>query len=472
MFKKFLVSLCLTSLMLPVFCISGSAQDSSFTNLYNASTCSACYLNGSGQEVASDVIYTTDYITVQPGDTVYFGPCDPDAGGGYFFCFDSSKAFVKAVYFNSALTVADDFGRFVIYSYQIPEGVGKVRVVNRTLVNNSTAVHDIFTVTVNQPLTCKGLLEYWGYAENKNNFYIKHGQILDDEAHPAFKGKSVLFCGDSISFGTQDYGLFYTGGWGGRIGMLNEMEYVNASKGGGVVSNLYQNRIITQVQNNKNGDFDFVILHGGVNDAWKITEASAIDAAVGKVTPEGTTSFDNMTYAGALEELFSYTKECFPNAKLGFVINFQAPSFGNGMVSNMSKYASTAVEACEKWGVAYVNLHDNADFCNNVLKVSTNTYLPDYLHSSAGGYDLIYPLVEEMMVKMTGYVEPAETTDTAAPETTDSTVTTTEAPKTTEPAEKKSGCGASLVGTGAVLGLTATVGALTVKRKKRKSNRH
>ncbi len=471
MFKKILVSLCLTSIMMPALCISGAAQNATFTNLYNPSTCSRCSLNGSGQEVASDVIYTTDYITVKAGDTVYFGPCDPAATGGYFFCFDSNNAFVRAVYFNSALSVVDDFGRFVIYSYQVPEGVNKVRVVNRTLVNNETAVHDIFTVTVNEALSCEGLLESWGYAENKNNFYIKHGQILDDESHPALKGKSVLFCGDSISFGTQDLGLFYTGGWGGRIGMLNEMEYINASKGGGVVSNLYQNRVITQVQNNKNGKFDFVILHGGVNDAWKITDESKADAAIGKVTPEGAIVFDNMTYAGALEELFSYTKECFPDAKLGFVINYQAPGFQNGtMVPNMSKYAKTAVEACEKWGVAYVNLHDNTDFCNNVLKVSTNTYLPDYLHSSAGGYDLIYPLVEEMMVKMTGYVEPADTTDTQEPEAT--TPDTTAVPETTVAPEGKSGCGSLLAGTGAVLGVAAAAGATTVKKKKRKSDRH
>lgn len=244
---------------------------------------------------------------------------------------------------------------------------------------------------------------------------ILYGTPLPQKANTALYKKSVLFAGDSITFGTQDRGVYSpTRTWAGRIAYIHDMDYVNAGISSASISDDRKDYsiIVDQVAKYKDRDFDFIMLHGGVNDAWG-TNGSA-PTPVGKVTPVGTTTFDRNTFAGGLENLFYSVQQWFPNAKVGFIINFYAPNELSGTVSEMSEYVDMMKIICDKYNVPYVDLYNNQELTDALLVTSRDaatqkTYIPDHIHPNAGGYDLIYPYIEEFMeTKVAGGVSSAE----------------------------------------------------------------
>ena len=210
------------------------------------------------------------------------------------------------------------------------------------------------------------------------------------------RDKTALFVGDSITAGVYD--TSENKGWAGRIAKSTGLIATNAGVPGASISNSRSDRpelgrIIDQLNRERERTFDYVIVHGGVNDAWDEVE-------IGKII-EGydVSKVDITTFAGGLEETFAQAKALFPDAICGFIINFALPKCPYGNISDMSAYFDMAKKICDKWGVQYLDLYNDVDFCYNVLKVDTNTYFPDgyYCHPGAEGYDLISVKVEEWM---------------------------------------------------------------------------
>lgn len=212
-------------------------------------------------------------------------------------------------------------------------------------------------------------------------------------------GKSVLFVGDSITDAVKDD--YKEEGWAGRIGTQNKMEWTNAGVSGASASTARPtNRIITQLQNNSSKEFDYVILHGGVNDAMEafpIGEVSDSFAA---------SSFVISTFAGGLEEMIHYTVSNYAGAKIGYIVNYATPnSTWGGETKDMSAYFEMAKQVCAKWNIPYIDLYSGTIELNGVEK----TYSYDILdmtnkgslyNSDAGevhigghGYDLISPYI-------------------------------------------------------------------------------
>ncbi len=145
------------------------------------------------------------------------------------------------------------------------------------------------------------------------------------------------------------------------------------------------NRIINQIEVVKDNTYDYVILHGGVNDAMD-------SLPVGTMTDStDVADFDTTTFAGALEELFARAKEYFgEKTQIGYIVNYQTPmSNWGGATRDMSAYVKVALQICDKWKVSYLDLYDDQDFNQNVMKVSTKDNLMDYLHPNDSGYDLL-----------------------------------------------------------------------------------
>ena len=227
-----------------------------------------------------------------------------------------------------------------------------------------------------------------------SNFYLAAGAATVNTARSVLYGRSALFIGDSITQGTRDTATYKS--WAGRVGQNNQMNYINAGLGGTSISTCRatkQGRIINQLNTHAGKSFDYVIMHGGVNDAWD-------KAPVGVVTDGfDPTKFDESSFAGGLEQTFARAMELFPDAVHGFIMNNALPKCPYGYISDMSAYMAVAKEVCQKWGVAYLDLYNNTEFCYNVLKVDTLEYFGDdyYCHPNAAGYDLIAPLVERWM---------------------------------------------------------------------------
>lgn len=284
--------------------------------------------------------------------------------------------------------------------------------------------------------------------------------------------KSALFVGDSISYGSTDDSTYYKkGAWAGRIGTVNSMDYVNASVSGASCSTIRgENRIYKQLLEHEGTHFDYVILHGGVNDAWSL-------APIGKMTASDcfdVDKFDTTTFAGGLEELFYYATDLYPDARIGYIINFQAPMCQKGTVKDMEAYFAEARKICKKWNMPYLDLYADEDFCFDELKVNTTECLPDYIHPNGVGYDILYPVIEGWMETLREYGEPEETdpivTQPVAQSTTQiTTEVTTTAPATDAPAPEKSGCQSALNSEAfVVVAISAVAVGVTVRKKEKR----
>lgn len=253
-----------------------------------------------------------------------------------------------------------------------------------------------------------------GAFKSTNTKFIENGAIVP-ELPPVNKdsvlyGKSVLFVGDSITEAICEVNipaLATAAGWPGRIGMANNMLFVNKGLSGASISNVRgTNTVLAQLQSMKNRDFDLLIMHGGVNDAWD-------EAPVGQMTAldnfDGTT-FDQSTFAGGLEYLFWYAKTYYPDAVKGYIINFRLPGSSIGKLSDMSEYFSVARQICDKWEIPYLDMYAN-DELNDRMKATTRYALGDYIHPNDRGYDILYPYVEDFCECIMEGKDPATLTD-------------------------------------------------------------
>ena len=216
-----------------------------------------------------------------------------------------------------------------------------------------------------------------------------------DPESPLYQ-KMALFVGDSICeaiYEQRDADYSYRFGWGGRILYNNDMRGVNLGKSGASVSDCRgANTILAQLeQQSPNGDkYDYVIVHGGVNDAWD-------SCAVGDMVEGFEGPFDMTTFAGGLETTFKYLKETYPNAYYGYIINFTIPNSRQTSLADMSAYFTVAKEICDKWEIPYLDFYFDDDFNKNVMKTHTDENLYDYIHCRTSGYEILTPRIEAWM---------------------------------------------------------------------------
>lgn len=221
-----------------------------------------------------------------------------------------------------------------------------------------------------------------------------------DTSSPLY-GKTALFCGDSIGWGQWDDGKRLA--FAGRIAEQYGMKVKNESVGGSSFTPVRSERIIDQIKPKRSKTaYDYVILQGGVNDAWgNVTTGET--APVGKVTDSfDVKQFNTKTYAGALEEFFYYTFQYYPNARVGYIYTFATPTSGLGRTGDMSEYYAAADAVCAKWGVQVLDLYHDRYVSNTMLEVKTapNAYLKDALHPTAAGYDRLAPYIGAWMERM------------------------------------------------------------------------
>ena len=229
------------------------------------------------------------------------------------------------------------------------------------------------------------------------------------ESGPLF-GKKVLFVGDSICEAQcewHDPVYARTIGWAGRILQSYGMSGLNAAKSGASVSDCRgSNTVYQQLARFARTDYDFVILHGGVNDAWD-------SAAVGTMSAGFDGPFDTSTFAGGLETLLQFAKSRCGDAVIGYIANFQLPASQIGRLSDMSEYFDVAAQICEKWDVAYLDLYNDEDLNARVLKVDTTECLPDHIHPNSEGYNRLAPVIGEWMETLAA--APAEESPAESP---------------------------------------------------------
>lgn len=204
--------------------------------------------------------------------------------------------------------------------------------------------------------------------------------------------------GDSICYGSRD--TEKRGAWAGRIAEETGLIATNNGAGGTSLSDVRKDRfglVVDQLTKSQDQDFDYVVLHGGVNDAWD-------NVPVGVCSPYyDPSSFDCNTYAGGLERLIYTAVTLYgDHAAIGYLINFKAPSCPHGSISDMRAYAEMAKKICEKWGIACFDMYNHQEI-TKALVFHTTAYTTDFIHPNSEGYDILAPYIANFMRTMTPY---------------------------------------------------------------------
>lgn len=209
------------------------------------------------------------------------------------------------------------------------------------------------------------------------------------------KDKKILFCGDSIcAASVYDYKDCNRWGWAGRISSATGCFYINAGVDGASLSTCRkENRILTQLEAHKNEEFDLIVLHGGVNDAWDSIPAGKRSKGLELA------DFDTSTCAGGLEELFFHVKKYFPETKVCFIANFRAPSCPTGRISDMTEYFEEILAICRKWSVPCLDLYHDEDFSKE-FRVAEKVHTADFIHPVGSGYNLLYTPIKEFLERL------------------------------------------------------------------------
>ncbi len=315
-------------------------------------------------------------IKVSEGDTLTFGPVS-SAQVVMGFAYNSSNKPLERIN-GSNLKEEDTFEYGMkIYTYTVPKGATEVRM------NVSSVVKDQFMLTKNCPFKLKE--------------YTQVTQVPDNFVEDPLKDKRGLFVGDSICSANRDT-IGGIRGWAQRVANDTGLIAVNGGKSGASVSNTRlggAGTILMQLEKVKTEDYDYVVLHGGVNDAWDKEDVGTMSEEFDPMF------FDCDTFAGGLETLFYNAIQMFGDkAAIGYLINFKAPSCTKGYISDMTAYNEVAKKICDKWGITYFDMYNHEEITAE-LKFTTTTHTTDYIHPNASGYDILAPYIEDYMRNMT-----------------------------------------------------------------------
>ncbi len=409
--KKTLSVLLAVVILLSMTAMSFSASAATtLVNLFDKNSTdiwrSALTYNGSKLESGSYAnIFTTHKINVKNGDTIYWGYF-----GAEEYCmeiYSSSGSFLKQV--KTSEVRANYTGETVSgvsgnpkneawYYYTInTANAGYVRILGNTQTMGEFQVY----------LNLSSANEWPGKTGGSTNDSVDTSNVL--------YGKSALFCGDSITNAVKDESKPYYG-WAGRIGEAYGMKWTNVGVSGASLSTIKTSRIITQLHNNKNNTYDYVILHGGVNDAMTSGPIGTLNSSF------ALNSFNTSTMAGALDEMFYYAKQYWPNAKIGYIVNYATPNSNwGGNTRDMSAYFAMAKKVCDKWEIPYIDLYSGSarvdgrllSYSYDILKVNTGTnfYNKDAgeVHIGGSGYALISPYIAKWMMTLGEEPDPETT---------------------------------------------------------------
>ena len=259
-----------------------------------------------------------------------------------------------------------------------------------------------FEVHDGERLRYRGISAAGAFTVDGCDDFIDYG-VLD--AAPSIRpldrsplvGRRALFAGDSICEAICEVhvpALNYTAGWAGRIGWKHRLRWMNRGRSGATFSNVWGggNTIRRQLDGLEGHTFDLILANGGINDGMG-------RAPAGKIAPGSPEEYNGeaetfATFAGSLEHFFWTCRRRFPEAKVGYIITYRVPpKVWDDCGTEFEKFIPLAKRICEKWGVPYVDLWNNAEITAQT-RPGERLAFGDGLHANDLGYDIITPYIE------------------------------------------------------------------------------
>lgn len=363
-------------------------------------------------DISTGAVVSSDTIKVSP-----FIPCD------------SEMAYSYTAFSDSNVPTAGYFRKVVFYNAE------KEFISGRTSVSGVGGEREFITASSAKYFRLTGFIEgtkwmivkstlFKGWAlqaqqrEIENPNYIPYGyrQITNN-----LTGKYLIDFGDSIQRGDGTNGK----GIGYLIAKRNKMAFTQFSVGGETVAestaknitydklyqagkNYYNSKGVLLIegtdytvgtpissgvqQDNVLSRYidtafsrsikpDYIIIEGGTNDILK-------GVPIGEITTGYNDSFDDTTFAGALEKAICRLRNQWPDAKILYIRVHNM----NSRNAEMQKiYGETALSVCKKWSIKVCDIYSDGGLNTNISLMRTSfTANEDGTHPNELGYEKFY----------------------------------------------------------------------------------
>lgn len=225
---------------------------------------------------------------------------------------------------------------------------------------------------------CNGTLYINSFGSRYMRVAKFDGYKIADPTSNKLLNKKVIFFGDSITAGDGSWADFNTirlnndmiGG--GNYGVGGSTYSVKSDSNN---SNCIYNRIKYIHGFVTERDANYIILEGGVNDAFQnLPLGSMLDKA------DFTTECDTSTFAGAFEMAIRYVLTNWRGAKVGFIANSKIPR-----LPSLGTYMDMAKEICNKYSVPVLDLFNESGICAGIQIINESYFGIDSVEIGHGG---------------------------------------------------------------------------------------
>lgn len=326
--------------------------------------------DGVGHETAAK-LYVTRANGGFGGVTYYCDPVDVYAGEEYQISFDLKIAGVLDD------DVKNSYGANVMIRYLDKNGnyIGNPSRINSLTRENQDWKSYSYQLTIPENAAQIQIGMMIGVANKDRNkdmtYYFDHVELIRMESlkdpavtSSALYKKKVLFLGDEIGGGLAQF-----------AGGYSEMKVTDNTASGAGFSGALDHQISQQAMPAAD-NFDYVIISGGLFDSLQNVPVGAVNSALEIV---GNTN----TYAGALETLLMNAVQQYDGLKIVYIFPYQADA-------QLSAYRDAAQAAAQKWNVSFIDLYSDSHLNEEVLKVDTDTYLPNGKILNTEGFEILW----------------------------------------------------------------------------------
>lgn len=224
---------------------------------------------------------------------------------------------------------------------------------------------------------CDGTLYINSFGSKYMRVARVDGYKIADATLNKLLNKKAVFFGDSITEGTGSWADFNT------IRLNNDMSGGNYGVGGSTYSvksnsdnnNCIYNRIKYIHGLGTHNDANYIVLEGGVNDAF---QSLPLGSMLNKT--DFTTECDTSTFAGAFEMAIRYVLTNWRGAKVGFIANSKIPR-----LPSLGTYMDMAKEICNKYSVPVLDLFNESGICAGIQIINESYFGIDGVEVGHGG---------------------------------------------------------------------------------------
>ena len=209
---------------------------------------------------------------------------------------------------------------------------------------------------------------------------------LDNAAPNAdspIEGKTVLFLGSSVTYGSASGGVSFAD----YIGKRDGCTVIKSAVSGTTLVESGINSYVSRLKKLDTEKVDLFVCQLSTNDASQKKELGKI------IESKNLNDFDTKTIAGAIEYIICYSKEKW-NCPVIFYTNPHYDSEPYGEMVDILK------EAEAKWGISVIDMWNDAEL-NAALNKNTTLYMADKIHPTKAGYLEIWtPFMEKTVFEV------------------------------------------------------------------------